>query len=105
VTIAGANAQSQFTSGTSGQFGFLFEDGAGDTFYGWGSLVIESPNPGGYYITEAYYNTVPGTGINVGAVPQIVPEPSSMALLGLGAAGVAAWRARRKVKAATEAEA
>ena len=50
-------------------------------------------------ITEAYYNTTPGAAISVGQVPQAVPEPSSMALLGLGAAGVAAWRARRKAKA------
>jgi hypothetical protein len=45
----------------------------------------------------------PGGAISVGAVPQAVPEPSSMALLGLGAAGVAAWRSRRKATAEVEA--
>jgi len=83
-----------FTEDTPGQFGFRFVSN-GNTYYGWGSLVIDYLAAGqGFQITEAYYNTVPGAGINVGAVP--VPEPSSMALLAIGAAGVTAWRARRK---------
>lgn len=80
----------------NGQFGFRFVSGP-DTFYGWGSMVVDlTPVGQGFKITEAYYNTVPGAGINVGAVPVAVPEPSSMALLAVGAAGVTAWRARRK---------
>jgi hypothetical protein len=94
------NGFPQFASGfvlnTSGQFGFRFFDSvASDSIYGWGSMVIEGdPIGSGYKITEAYYNQTPGTTINVGAVP--VPEPSSIALLAIGAAGVAAWRIRRK---------
>jgi hypothetical protein len=94
------NGNPQFASGfslnTSGQFGFRFFDSvASDYIYGWGSMVIEGdPIGSGYKITEAYYNQTPGTTINVGAVP--VPEPSSIALLAIGAAGVAAWRIRRK---------
>ena len=77
----------------SGQFGFRFTSGS-DTFYGWGSLVPDLLAPGqGFKITEAYYHSTPGTAIDVGAVP--VPEPSSMVLLALGAAGLTAWRARR----------
>ena len=103
VTNSSGNFQFSFTANVSGQFGFRFTN-ASDTHYGWASLVIdETPMGQGYKITEAYYNTTPGAAINVGAVP--VPEPSSMALLGLGAAGVAAWRARRKTTPSAEAAA
>jgi hypothetical protein len=82
-----------FPTNASGQFGFRFTSGS-DTFYGWGSLVPDLLAPGqGFKITEAYYHSTPGTAIDVGAVP--VPEPSSMVLLALGAAGLTAWRARR----------
>jgi hypothetical protein len=85
-----------FLEDTPGQFGFRFVSDS-NTYYGWGTLVIDYLAAGrGFEITEAYYNTVPGTGINVGAVPAPVPEPSSIALLAIGAAGVTAWRARRK---------
>jgi hypothetical protein len=103
VTSSSGNFQPSFTANVSGQFGFRFTN-ASDTHYGWASLLIdETPMGQGYKITEAYYNTTPGAAINVGAVP--VPEPSSMALLGLGAAGVAAWRARRKTTPSAEAAA
>lgn len=95
VTMAGnIDFATGFTLNQPGQFGFSFS-GTGGTYFGWGSLVIDgTPTGQGFKITEAYYNTAPGVGINVGAVP--VPEPSSMALLAVGAAGVTAWRARRK---------
>jgi len=98
MTTFGSNAQLNFSLGTPGQFGFRFTNGA-DTYYGWGSLVIDGTPVGrGFEITEAYYNSTPGAAITVGAVPVAVPEPSGMALLGLGAAGIAAWRSRRTVK-------
>jgi len=106
MTGNGANSQSQFNPlGSSGQFGFRFNTAA-DTYYGWASLVIDGTGSGqGFLITEAYYNTTPGAAISVGQVPVVVPEPSSMALLGLDAAGVAAWRARRKSQATAESPA
>ena len=86
-----------FTKNVSGQFGFRFDAGSDPsfTYYGWGSLLIDGQAAGqGFKITEAYYQSTPGTAINVGAVP--VPEPTGMALLAIGSAGVLAWRSRRK---------
>lgn len=101
VTFSGDKQFFFFTANVSGQFGFRFTN-ASDTHYGWASLLIdETPIGQGYKITEAYYNTTPGAAINVGAVP--VPEPSSMTLMALGAAGVVAWRSRRTAKAAAGA--
>ncbi len=92
-----------FSLGTSGQFGFRFTD-TGNTYYGWGSLLIDGQAIGqGFKITEAYYNTTPNASISVGQVPVVVPEPSSMTLMALGAAGVVAWRSRRTAKAAAGA--
>lgn len=86
----------QWTPNQSGQFGFSFAS-AGSTYYGWGSMVrTGSPRGQGFTITEAYYQTTAGSGILVGQVPQVVPEPSSMVLLAIGSAGVMAWRSRRK---------
>jgi hypothetical protein len=99
LTFNGNNSNPFFTTNVSGQFGLRFSAGP-DRYYGWGSLVIdETPVDQGFKITEAYYNSTPGAAITVGQVPVAVPEPSSMALLAIGSAGVFAWRARRKVKA------
>ena len=86
-----------FSLGTSGQFGFRFTD-TGNTYYGWGSLLIDGQAIGqGFKITEAYYQSTPGTAIDVGAVP--VPEPTGIALLALGSVGVMAWRSCRRPEA------
>lgn len=97
ITSSGVNnIAGQFPNNVSGQFGFSFlEDG--NRYYGWGSMVVNPTGNGdGFTITEAYYQGTPWTQIAVGQVPQAVPEPSSIALLAIGAAGVTAWRARRK---------
>lgn len=86
-----------FTPNQPGYFGFRFAFGSNPNqyYYGWASLTIDFSTDGeGYKITEAFYQSTPNTAINVGAVP--VPEPSGVALLAAGAAGVTAWRARRK---------
>jgi hypothetical protein len=44
------------------------------------------------------YESVPGAPIEAGAGLPTVPEPSSLALLATGAAGVLAWRRRRRVR-------
>jgi hypothetical protein len=96
--VAGTGAvPGNFSLGTSGQFGFRFTE-AGNTYYGWGSLLIDGQAIGqGFKITEAYYQSTPGTAIDVGAVP--VPEPTGIALLALGSAGVMAWRSRSRREA------
>lgn len=103
ITNYGGIAQGLFTKDQPGYFGFRFAFGnsANNYYYGWASMTIDTLSDGqGFKITEAFYQTTPNTAINVGAVP--VPEPSSMALLAAGAAGVTAWRARKKKQPAAE---
>jgi hypothetical protein len=101
ITYNGSIRNQQFVdfpTGEAGYFGFRFAFGsnASDYYYGWASMTVDLEAVGsGFKITEAFYQSTPNTAINVGQVP-VVPEPSSLALLAAGAAGVAAWRARKK---------
>lgn len=87
-----------WTAGETGFFGFSFTSGS-DTFYGWGEMMLNNVsgtnNGYGFQITRAYYDNAAGTPISVGAVP----EPSSIALLAIGAGGLAAWRRRKAARA------
>jgi hypothetical protein len=92
------NLQNDFATNEPGYFGFRFAfgDDPDEYYYGWASMTVDLSAPGsGFKITEAFYQSTPNTPINVGQVAA-VPEPSSLALLAAGAAGVAAWRARKK---------
>ena len=91
--------------------GFRF-DADGTTLYGWAKIEVgldpgAGPGPGPadsvpgeVTIAEWAYETTGGaiavgdTGLDTAAVP----EPHSLALMAMGAAGVAAWRSRRKKK-------
>lgn len=89
--IGGDAGRQGWTIGDIDYFGFRFTSGV-NTYYGWGTLSITDST---FTITEAYYDNTPGASIVVGNA-SAVPEPaSSAALLGLGAAGIAAWRRRR----------
>jgi hypothetical protein len=105
ITSGGKNLQGNFTNNTPGYFGFDFRSG-GKTNYGWGTFLITGTNGTtksgeGFVIENAYYDDT-GAAIAVGSVP----EPSSIALLALGASGLAAWRLRRKAaNKTTEAKA
>lgn len=69
--------------GTPAFAGFRFNSG-GQTFYGWIQLSV---GPGSIDFISAAYENVAGQTILAGAAA--VPEPGSLALLALGAAGAA----------------
>jgi len=94
------------TSGSAGAFvpsprrgfiGFIFPIG-GDLHAGWAdvtySVTAGMPNQGRVTLHRFGYNNQDGVA-SVTPASQ-VPEPSSIALLALGAAGLAGWRARRR---------
>jgi hypothetical protein len=72
--------------------GFKFDpDGTAgvQTLYGWVQMTVGGSTFGnGKVIAWAYEDS--GSAIRAGAIP----EPNSLALLALGAAGVASWRRR-----------
>ena len=82
-----------FRRGPTGYVGVEFTGPNGHLYYGWVNLTVNS----NYSITlnEFAYNNTPNTPI----VIQPVPEPSSMLLLTLGAAGIAAYRRKRAANA------
>ncbi|MCY2968467.1 MAG: PEP-CTERM sorting domain-containing protein, partial [Planctomycetota bacterium] len=86
-----------WNAGASGYIGFAFAtNGGADTNFGWVNLEIGS---GFELILKGYgYEDVPNQGILAGA-----PEPSSLALLACGAAGVFALNAARKRRVAESA--
>ncbi|MCC6353799.1 MAG: PEP-CTERM sorting domain-containing protein [Verrucomicrobiae bacterium] len=85
-------SQSGWALNDTGYFGFKFSNASG-THYGWGQVNIDGSSAGsGYTILNAYYNDTPDAPITVAPIP----EPSHVAILALGAAGVAAWRRRRR---------
>jgi hypothetical protein len=80
-------------------FGFRFLQG-GNTLYGWGVLNLDLGGDGlgaSATITEWAYNDVPNSSIHVPDVPE--PSTAYLALIGLGAGGVRAWRSRKKARA------
>ncbi len=77
----------------TGTFGFAF-DASGDVYYGWARANLEFNLPAGTStatLIDWAYEDRRDT-----AIQAAVPEPSTLTLLALGAAGLAAVRARRK---------
>ena len=77
----GGAAHNAVAPGTPAFVGFRFNIGA-QTFYGWIQLSV---GPGSIDFISAAYENIAGTAIPAGAIP----EPSSLAMLALGAAGIA----------------
>jgi hypothetical protein len=87
ATATGTQNTANFTAGVPGIVGFKFFDGT-NTYFGWGRLSKgASATTAGTWVDFAYENT-PNTGILAGAVP----APGSVALLALGALGMAGRR-------------
>ncbi|MCI0460397.1 MAG: PEP-CTERM sorting domain-containing protein [Gemmataceae bacterium] len=93
------NSFGNFKGANSRAFlGVKFDIG-GNTFFGWVDLEV---NPSGWTGTvHGYAYDDMGQPILTGdtGAPQVIPEPHSLVLLALGAAGLAAMRARRRVRA------
>ena len=104
----GSATEGQFPNGKTSYLGFDFTAADG-LHYGYielSSQVASTAKPatssGSLHFVEAFYDSTPGEAITIGAIA--VPEPSSVAALAFGAAGVAAAVAyRRKLAASSPA--
>lgn len=92
--------QNGFTNGVKGYIGFSFTNDGSNTYYGWASVTLTAfGGVGSVVIDEWAYETVAGSPIQVGAVPE--PEVAALGLAGLatGAAGLRRWRNKTRSKA------
>ena len=80
----------QWLGGNQGYVGFQLTDG-GQTYLGWIEVRVDADNGGGEIIRYAIEDDPTVTSLTVG-----VPEPSSLACLAMGAAGLLRLRQRRK---------
>lgn len=101
-----------------GFLAFTFDDAAGEAQFGWIRLNLVRPGlsvgvaPGplaglnGVEVAQVAFTTEGQLDLDRGFAVGVVgvPEPSSLAVLALGAIGVAAWRRKRLVGESTQAQ-
>ncbi len=88
---AGPNGNGAVTPGTFAFAGFRFTAADG-THFGWINLSV---GPGSIDFVSAAWETTPNTGIAAGT-GSVIPEPSTLAMLALGAAGVFGTAIKRR---------
>ncbi len=95
TVVFGAGA-GEWKLNDSNLFGFRFTASDSQTHFGWGRMDVGASNLI-RSIKELAWEDVAGVGITVGAGrASAVPEPGSLALMASGAAGLLAWRLRRR---------
>lgn len=94
ATLAYKNGftNSQWLSPGTGFIGFRFNSGAGIE-YGWARVTMDEGAPGNSFTLVDYAWADTGTTILTGETA--VPEPGSLGLLAVGAAGLLLWRRKR----------
>ena len=85
----------QFGPDYSGYLGVQFNISS-DVHFGWIHYTMTDPNNAWIRINSLAYNEVAGEGIMMGQT--VIPEPGAIALLATGAAGLLAWRNRRRAR-------
>ncbi len=90
-------AYGNFKNGKTGYIGISFNAAGGAKNYGWVNIAANSTDS--YRITDWAYQT-DGTAILAGDTigPAAVPEPTSLALIAMGAGGLAIFRKRKQEK-------
>ena len=89
-TPAGVAAPDPIVGPIEGFVALKLPDGSGNFNYGWAQIINDQPNE-----TITLVRTGYETEVNTSVVtPDLIPEPSTVALLVTGAAGVAALRRR-----------
>src|SRR4051812_24585321 len=91
LAYGGGYTNSQFLAPGIGFIGFRFNGGSGPE-YGWARVNMNGAPDNGFTLIDYAWGDV-GTPIRAGQTA--IPEPGSLGLLAVGAAGLLVWRKRR----------